>query len=854
MGLSKYFLAAIALSLVILSSGCITKTGGDITSVAKAIPEVKSFLSEYPNATVVVALWDNTTVYDNIASIRAECGNQFSVKDYYRVSISDPSLSLVVWLDRNSLVMTCAVRKQTTQAKNEEKGNIVEQEPINVTPPQNHPNTTTSTIIDYCGNGKCDAGEDSTSCTKDCATTAVPLCGNAVCDSGETAENCPNDCAYEIYPYESDSQFCQDSGNVPYTSTGPNYAHWFLYGGCGSKKYFHVMPGYKIVIYAYTDSCSECVCYHPNFYIYELVNGTWINMKYVDLPDEKGISKYITYIPVSYTIKLYATGCFYVNVYSEVPVAENQTDCNQLYWFDSSLKECGYKKFCGLYMYSGLQTFADGSECNQTLQAMKNATNQTVIIPPPVTPSTVATTTTIQDYCNDTDGGTNYYAKGTITIGYAQGTNRTEQDSCNSDGTLREWFCGTPGDPAGLLRSENYVACPYGCLNGTCLPASTTTTTIQKFCNDTDGGINYAVKGTCIDNSGTYTDNCSSSTAAEDWYCAGGSTGNCALVGASCAYYGYGSLGCSDGKCINGTNATTTLSSTTSSTTTSTTIPNTNCTDSDGGFNYFMKGTVTWRDPGTNTYVNQTEFCIDSTTLAEYFCKQTAVISNGTGVYANGSTTTITYISGYIYIGGYINYTCTYGCSNGACNLNQATTTSSTTTSTSTTSTTIQNTSCESFCRSAFSGYLSSFCTNNYSYIQPYFCMDSNTRAANNVINNTFCSGYPADYKCVCQHMLETCPYTCSNGNCTSPTTTTTSSTTTTTIQKFCNDTDGGTNYVVKGTCIDNSGTYVDYCNSYVAFDYYCTSSTGNCALIGISCTYYGYTGCLNGACINSTG
>ena len=760
---ARYFLAAFALSLVLLSSGCVTKTGGDITSVAKAIPEVKSFLSEYPNSTVVVSLWDNTTVYDNIASIRAECGNQFSVKDYYRVSISDPSLSFVVWLDRSSLVMTCAVRKQTVQAKGEEKGNIVEQEATNVTQPANQPNGTTSTIIDYCGNGKCDAGEDSNSCKKDCATTSVPLCGNAVCDSGEDAESCPNDCAYEIYPYESDSQFCQDSQNLPYTSTGPSYAHWFLFGGCGSKKYFHVMPGYRMIIYAYTDSCSECVCYHPNFYIYELVNGTWANMKYVDLPDEKGISKYITYVPVSHNVRLYATGCFYVAAYSEVPADENQTDCRHLYWFDSSLKECGYKKFCGAYMYNGLHTFVNESDCKTMLQAMKNATNQTVIIPTPETPSTVATTTTIQNYCNDTDGGINYSTRGMVSW-YDNGYYYNSTDQCLSSGMLQEYYCNSSG------RGE----------------------VVNNYCN------------------------------------------------------------CSEGRCLNATPTTTTTTiSTTTSTTTSTTIPNTNCTDSDE-WNYFTRGTVAWKDPGTNTYVTQTDFCINSSTVAEGFCKQTAVISNGTGVLANGSTTTVTYISGYIYVGGYSNYTCTYGCSNGACNLNQATTTSSTTT------TTIQNTSCESFCRSAFSGYLSSFCTNNYSYIQPYICMDSNTRAANNIINNTYCSGYPADYKCICSRLVETCPYICSNGNCTIPTTTTTISTTTT-IQKFCNDTDGGTNYQVQGTCFDNSGSYTDQCEivmgNVMAQDYYCAGgSTGNCAYTSRSCTAYGYARCLNGACTNSTG
>lgn len=71
--------------------------------------------------------------------------------------------------------------------------------------------------------------------------------------------------------------------------------------------------------------------------------------------------------------------------------------------------------------------------------------------------------------CTDSDGGKDYSAKGTITV-VLDGRNRTEADYCNSDGTLREWYCGAAGDPAGLLRSENRVSCPNGhnCSDGTC--------------------------------------------------------------------------------------------------------------------------------------------------------------------------------------------------------------------------------------------------------------------------------------------------------------------------------------------------------------------------------------------------
>lgn len=49
-------------------------------------------------------------------------------------------------------------------------------------------------VIDLCGNGICDAGEQ-TSCSQDCIITTQPptLCGNGVKDVGETIFTCPKD-------------------------------------------------------------------------------------------------------------------------------------------------------------------------------------------------------------------------------------------------------------------------------------------------------------------------------------------------------------------------------------------------------------------------------------------------------------------------------------------------------------------------------------------------------------------------------------------------------------------------------------------------------------------------------------
>ena len=80
------------------------------------------------------------------------------------------------------------------------------------------------------------------------------------------------------------------------------------------------------------------------------------------------------------------------------------------------------------------------------------------------TPIRTAEKPFLSQTCEDSDGGINYDTKGTISV-----DGRTEVDSCNPDGTLREWYCGIPGDPAGLLRSENFVSCSEdSCIEGIC--------------------------------------------------------------------------------------------------------------------------------------------------------------------------------------------------------------------------------------------------------------------------------------------------------------------------------------------------------------------------------------------------
>lgn len=52
-----------------------------------------------------------------------------------------------------------------------------------------------------------------------------------------------------------------------------------------------------------------------------------------------------------------------------VLVRSNDSTCALYYWFDSEHRKCGYKQFCGLFMYQGLQTFGTKEECLSALNA-----------------------------------------------------------------------------------------------------------------------------------------------------------------------------------------------------------------------------------------------------------------------------------------------------------------------------------------------------------------------------------------------------------------------------------------------------------------------------------------------------
>jgi hypothetical protein len=73
----------------------------------------------------------------------------------------------------------------------------------------------------------------------------------------------------------------------------------------------------------------------------------------------------------------------------------------------------------------------------------------------------------------DSDGGINYYQKGTATT-----SSQSLSDHCNSDGTLTEKYCESDE-----IKWHSYT-CPNGCENDACKPESATAIGYEKYCGD----------------------------------------------------------------------------------------------------------------------------------------------------------------------------------------------------------------------------------------------------------------------------------------------------------------------------------------------------------------------------------
>ena len=180
--------------------------------------------------------------------------------------------------------------------------------------------------------------------------------------------------------------------------------------------------------------------------------------------------------------------------------------------------------------------------------------------------------------CTDTDGGKVYGVAGNITNSTGTHPDACYKDTYGPSGWAGEKLAEGACDEA--RHSITYDCASEGktCQNGRCVAAGN--------CNDTDGGWNYAERGTVrAANGSMYTDSCYSGTMLGEYYCNASNPNDINHLNTNCASFGIGQV-CQNGACVfpggSGGNVS-------------------GCTDSDGGLNYAKGGTVVSSNGTTRT-------------------------------------------------------------------------------------------------------------------------------------------------------------------------------------------------------------------------------------------------------------
>ena len=217
--------------------------------------------------------------------------------------------------------------------------------------------------------------------------------------------------------------------------------------------------------------------------------------------------------------------------------------------------------------------------------------------------------------CVDTDDGEDYYTKGQVV----NSNNQAYTDSCSDSRTLKEYFCGEDG-----TVQTKVFNCPEGCFNGAC----------DVGCIDRDGGENYYIKGSITGFNSDYpeslkaVDTCYNSNTLKEHFC---EKLNGVIDGTIQTKYINCQNGCSDGACI------------------------ADCTDTDNGRNYYLKGTLTYGG------IAREDICIVEEVQGDHSVLLRAETCEGDNCFINE------YACGGTSFRKYNDFNCPNGCSNGAC-------------------------------------------------------------------------------------------------------------------------------------------------------------------------------------------
>jgi hypothetical protein len=160
---------------------------------------------------------------------------------------------------------------------------------------------------------------------------------------------------------------------------------------------------------------------------------------------------------------------------------------------------------------------------------------------------------------------------------------KTYTDECITISTLKDYYCAN-----GKVTSENHDCAPeYECKFGACNPV-TINCTDKDNGNDTETMAQIIVIKSITKITDEF-DSCFDAGAVKEWYCDENGSAQYTMI--EC---GSGKK-CFDGRCVRSI-----------------------CTETDGGFNIYLNGTVTKR--GESTTESDSDTCPSSDSVREYYC------------------------------------------------------------------------------------------------------------------------------------------------------------------------------------------------------------------------------------------
>jgi eight-cysteine-cluster-containing protein len=611
----NYLVFGFALILVVFLSGCL---GMSPEALAFANPLVKQFMSEYPNAQIQITHFTAEQVAQMLENISSECGNPYmEAKDMYRITIDDPDsgLKVISWIDWENREIECAVKYGTGEDKTISKPG----EPIK----------TCKSHAEFRCYGQHVYWFDSCGHVQEKKEYCQEGCELGFCREKET-KTCEEMGGYCVYPevVPAGSLTGMITGQ-PLLATQDVFCGWSTYhecesngdcaaGGCSGQ----VCGGVNEDL---TTTCEYKDCYNADKFgaFCECYEGKcrWSEAKVakpmcVDSDEGKN---------------------YHEKGYVFTGESKMWDHCND----DGTLTE----KYCTEDGQIGVVKVScpEGGKCEDgiCIGGEGETSEEEEVITELV--------------CEEGYAKAEYWCpeNGICCAPKEVECEAHHRYRCYEGHVF--WFdsCGK--------RQEKKHYCEHGCEDNQCIEK------IVAECWDSDGGKHYDKEGVVeTSDNQRFEDHCNEDGTLTEIYCLEGEAksirvecpaeticlegvcrGNetCTVV-SDCYPEGFtpGSCGpfyeCSEGKCYEGS---------------ATCPPTTECTDSDGGKNYYTKGAITWIPYTTGVQKTDEDVCSNSSE---------APLLN---VREEGAYLYETYCEDIPYPGAFVVYECPNGCENGAC-------------------------------------------------------------------------------------------------------------------------------------------------------------------------------------------